>query len=236
MNRTMAILLAGGSGKRFGHNFAKQFSLIGQKTILEHCLERFESHPGIQGILLVENSDYHDRTMELINRNRYKKLVSVVSGGNSRQESSFIGVTAVNDDVENVLIHDVARPLIPETIINQLIDSLKRYPAVTPAIANSDTLIEVDRNSQISEIPDRMRIKRVQTPQAFKRHLIREAHELARLNQIKNSPDDCSLVLKQNLAAVHVVDGSELNIKVTYPLDLAIAREIVKRHSHEQAR
>ena len=222
----MAILLAGGSGKRFGHDQAKQFFLIGRRTILEHCLDRFEKHTGIQGIILVENPDYHDRTMELISKNRYEKIESIVSGGHSRQESSHIGIKEVSDDVENVLIHDVARPLIPETILNRLIDSLRFYQAVIPAISSSDTLIEADRSSLMTKIYNRDRIKRVQTPQAFKRNLIREAHDLACNNHITGSTDDSSLVLNQNLADVYVIEGSELNIKVTYPADLEYARAI----------
>jgi 2-C-methyl-D-erythritol 4-phosphate cytidylyltransferase len=229
MNRTVAILLAGGSGQRFAEVYPKQFSRIGEKTILEHSLDRFENHPGIDGILLVENQDYHDRTVNIV-KNNYRKIEYILAGGSSRQESSYIGVMATGNDVEKILIHDVARPLIPKIIIDELIDSLGKYPAVAPAVSPSDTVIEIDLHSQIKKIPDRQFLKQVQTPQAFERKLIQRAHQLAREKDIINSPDDCSLILKSNLAEIFIIEGSELNIKITYPLDLVIASEILQKH------
>jgi 2-C-methyl-D-erythritol 4-phosphate cytidylyltransferase len=229
MNRTMAILLAAGSGKRFGHDQAKQFFRIGQRTILEHCLDRFEAHSGIEGIILVENPDYHDLTADLIKTNKYEKIVTVLSGGDTRQESSRTGVLAVPDAVENVLIHDVARPLVSKEIIDRLIKSLERYPAAAPAIPSADTLIEVNRDLLIRNIPDRETIMRVQTPQAFKLGVIRKAHEWALRTGIENSPDDCSLILKAGLADIRVVEGSEFNFKVTYPSDLGVVGAMPNR-------
>ena len=229
MNRTVVILLAGGSSQRFAETYPKQFSLIGEKTILGHSLDRFENHPGVDGILLVENKHYHDRTVNIVNNN-YRKIESILAGGSSRQESSYIGVMETGGDVEKILIHDVARPLIPKAIIDELINSLEKYPAVAPAVSLSDTVIEIDPNSQIKKIPDRQFLKRIQTPQAFERQLIRRAHLLAKENEVINSPDDCSLILKSDLAEIFIIKGSELNIKITYPADLIIASEILQKH------
>jgi len=229
MKKNLAIILAGGSGSRIDNQIPKQFLTLAGKTILRHTIDRFENHPGIHHIFVVTNGEFYGKTREIIQNSRYKKVVNVLKGGETRQESSRIGVTAADPgDYENVLIHDAARPFVSKRIIDELLDQLKTYSAVNLAVPSPDTIIEIDDNNCIKKIPDRKNLRRVQTPQAFKLELMQKAHGLALEKGITNAGDDCSLILEFQLAPIFVVEGSPLNIKITYPIDLEIAEKILE--------
>jgi 2-C-methyl-D-erythritol 4-phosphate cytidylyltransferase len=227
--KNLAIILAGGSGLRFGGTQPKQFYQVGGKTILEHSVFRFENHPAIDGIIVVVHPKYQRKTIEILDPNRFKKIESVIPGGKTRQESSNIGIMSNQMEYENVLIHDSVRPLVSVEIINNLIKKLNEYPAVVPAIPLNDTVIEVTNDNRVAGIPERKVFRKVQTPQAFRFELIKTAHGLARENRVRNAPDDCSLVLRFNLAEVCVIDGIDWNLKITGQIDLDIARKILKK-------
>ncbi|MCU0286215.1 MAG: 2-C-methyl-D-erythritol 4-phosphate cytidylyltransferase [Acidobacteria bacterium] len=227
MKKNLAIILAGGLGSRLDGILPKQFFLLAGKTILQHSFEKFENHPGIDHIIIVIHGDYLDRTQKIIVESGCKKIINVLKGGETRQDSSRIGVTAISPGhYENILIHDAARPLVSKEIIDNILAALDTHSAVNVAIPSPDTIIEIDPGNYIKNVPDRAYLRKVQTPQAFKLELIRQAHHLALENNITNATDDCSLVLKLNLAPVYVVPGSEKNIKITYPLDLQLAQNI----------
>lgn len=229
MKKNLVLILAGGSGSRIDDDLPKQFLLLKGKTILQHTIEKFENHPAIDHIFLVTNSEFYDRTEKIIRDSNYRKVVKILEGGAVRQDSSRIGVTATGaGDYENVLIHDAARPFVSKKIIDDILEKLDTYSAVNVAIMSPDTIVQVDENHLIENVPDRKYLRRVQTPQAFKLELIQKAHQLALENGITNATDDCSLVLKLKLAGVYVVEGSPLNIKITYPIDLHIAEKIIE--------
>jgi len=229
MRKNLAIILAGGAGTRLNKETPKQFLKIEDKSIIEHTIEKFEFHPLIDHIYIVTNPEYYDQTSEIINIRGYKKVKKVLKGGKTRQESSSIGVFSAGNDYENVLIHDAVRPFISDEIIENVLKELETYSAVNVAIPSNDTIIEIDEKNIIKKIPDRNFLRRVQTPQAFKLSLIQKAHKLAIENDIKDATDDCYLVLKFKLSDIYVVNGIEFNIKITYPMDINIAREIIKK-------
>ncbi|UCH96626.1 MAG: 2-C-methyl-D-erythritol 4-phosphate cytidylyltransferase [Candidatus Aminicenantes bacterium] len=227
MKKNLALILAGGSGSRINNEIPKQFLKIREKTILQHSIEKFENHPRIHGIFLVIHRDFLNKAKEIVHNSGYKKVVKVLAGGQTRQESSRIGVTAVNPaEYENVLIHDAARPFVSKKIIDDILDALNTYSAVNVAVPSPDTIIEINDQNLIKHVPDRKYLRRVQTPQAFKLHLIQKAHELALEKGFTNTTDDCSLILTFKLADIYVAAGSPLNIKITYPLDLQIAEKM----------
>lgn len=229
--KNVSIILAGGYGERFYSEIPKQFVNLAGKPILCHTIEKFENHPLIDEIYIVTNTEFYNYTIELVKNMGYRKVTKVLIGGATRQESSRIGVSAVpTTEVENVLIHDAVRPFISEDIITDIIRALEKYDAVDVAIPATDTIIKA-KNRIITNIPPRHLLWQGQTPQGFKVEVIKKAHELAHKEGIINAPDDCSLVLKYNLAKIYVVDGSEFNIKVTYPLDLHIADKIFQLNS-----
>ncbi len=229
MGKNLALILAGGTGSRMsdGTNLPKQFLELEGKTILQHSIESFENHPGIHCIFVVTHAEYFDRTVEIIRECHYQKVVDILRGGETRQDSSCIGVLAAGpDDFENILIHDAARPFISNEIIDSILEKLTVYPAVNIGVPSSDTILEVDDNNIIKNVPNRNYLRRAQTPQSFKLKLIQQAHRLAKEHGVKGSSDDCMLILKFNLAPVYVVEGDPLNIKITYPIDLVFAEKI----------
>lgn len=227
MKKNLAIILAGGTGSRIKGDLPKQFFLLAGKTILQHSIEKFENHPGIDHIFLVNHGDFLNKTKEIVRKSGHKKVIKILEGGQTRQDSSRIGVTAANPgEYENVLIHDAARPFVSKKIIDDILTALNTYTAVNIAIPSPDTIIEINHHNLVKNVPDRTFLRRVQTPQAFKADLIQNAHRLALEKGINNATDDCSLILKLKLADIYVVEGSPLNIKITYPMDLQIAEKI----------
>lgn len=223
MGKTVAIILAGGRGERFGDEKAKQFVKIAGKSVIEHTLDKFENHPLIDEIYIVIHPDYYNFVEELVRKNLYTKVKKILYGGETRQESSRIGVYALDDDVEKVLIHDAVRPFIDSHIITEVINALSVYCAVDVAVPSTDTIIKIDNERYIVEVPERRELLRGQTPQGFRKDIIVKAHKLAEEEGITNATDDCSLVVRYNLSKVYVVDGDESNIKITYPQDVYIA-------------
>ena len=229
--KNLVLILAGGSGSRIIGTLPKQFLTLAGKTILQHSIEKFENHSDIDHIFIVIHGDYLEKTKEIIHNSGYKKVVKILKGGETRQDSSRIGVTAANPreyeaEYENVLIHDAARPFVSKAIIDNILSALETHSAVNVAVPSPDTIIEIDHDHYIKSVPDRTYLRRVQTPQAFKLDLIQKAHRLALENNITNATDDCSLILKFGLAPVYVVEGNEQNIKITYPQDLQLAKYI----------
>jgi len=228
MKKNLAIILAGGSGSRIKQEIPKQFLMLGNRTILQHSITRFENHPAISSIYIVIHKDFTNKTRDIISKSNFKKVVNVLPGGQTRQDSSRIGVSAAAPhEFDNILIHDAARPLVTKEIIDRILKALEKYDAINVAIPTPDTMIEIDDTNRVKHVLERSHLRRVQTPQAFKGELIVRAHRLAIQKGISNATDDCSLILELNLGEIYVVDGSPTNIKITYPEDIPIAEKII---------
>ena len=228
MKKNLAIILAGGTGSRIEGDLPKQFLKLAGKTILQHSIEKFENHPHIDHIFLVIHEEFLNKAEKIVRESGHKKVIKILTGGQTRQESSRIGVTsAAPGEYGNVLVHDAARPFVSKKIIDDIFAALNTYAAVNIAVPSPDTIIEVSDKNLVKNIPDRKYLRRVQTPQGFKWDLIQKAHELAIDKGIANATDDCSLILTFKLADIYVVEGSEENIKITYPSDLQIAEKMI---------
>lgn len=214
----IAIILASGTGSRFSNDIPKQFYKINGKTVLEITVEAFQNHSLIDEIIIVANPDFIEETKSLTKN--FSKVKKVVKGGETRQKSSYNGVFAVDETNCNVLIHDCARPFVSKGIIDNCISALKSYKAVNVAIESSDTIVVVDENNIIKAVPERKTLRRCQTPQCFDIELIKKAHTLAKKEPSFTATDDCSLILKYNLADIYVVNGDTSNIKITYRQDV----------------
>lgn len=223
--KNIAIVLASGSGKRFGSELPKQFLKIGDKTILEHSIDIFERNTYIDEIILVITPDFHNDAQTIL-KDKYKKLKIILDGGKTRKQSSCIGVNSIkNKEEANVIIHDCARPFLSQDILNNCIKALETYTAVDVALPVTDTILKIKDNF-ITEIPDRAELYSSQTPQCFKLSLIKKAHELCAGDE--GFTDDCGMILKHKLADIYIVNGSADNIKITYPRDAQIANTIYK--------
>lgn len=226
--KNYGIILASGTGTRYKSDIPKQFVKIAGKTILEHTLDIFERSNCIDSIILVITPDYRQMAEEILLKNSYKKISKLLNGGDIRKESSYIGISSIEDEEANVLIHDCARPFITERILNECVQALNKYNAVDVAIPSADTIIKV-KEGVIENIPERKFLMRGQTPQCFKLSVIKKAHELSKNDQ--NFTDDCGLVVKYGLGEVYVVEGDMENIKITYPSDIFMADRLFQVRS-----
>lgn len=226
--RTVAVVLAGGTGSRVGLNIPKQLLKVAGKTILEHTLDVFQDAPEIDDIVLLMNGAHVDEARRLAAP--YSKISTVEAGGSTRNETTHTALTALSalgDEDCWVLFHDAVRPLLDHRIITECVAALARYDAVDVAIPSADTIIVVDEHEEITDVPDRSRIRRGQTPQAFRLSTIRRAYELAWQDPDFTATDDCSVVLRYLPdVPIGVVHGSEQNMKVTHPIDIFLADKL----------
>lgn len=231
----VAILLASGTGERARLDIPKQFLKLAGKTVFEHTLDVFESHEGIDSVVLVINADSRLIAEELVLRGRYGKVRQIVLGGATRRESSAAGIAAIGEDDAKVLVHDIVRPLLDSATIQRCLDALDRYDAVDTAIPSADTIIERAPDGTIAHIPDRSTLRLGQTPQAFRARTLRAAHQRAADDSSVKVTDDCGLVVAYGLAPVAIVDGDVNNIKITYPSDIYLADRLFQLRSRAKA-
>jgi 2-C-methyl-D-erythritol 4-phosphate cytidylyltransferase len=225
----VAVVLGGGAGNRFGAATPKQLLTLGDRTLVEHCVTAFSQSPGVDEVLLVMPSGYAAEAARLVGH----QVSAVVAGGVSRSDSvrnALAHLTGRGDAPETtgVLLHDAARPLVSQRIIADCVTALGKHDAVGTAVPTSDTIV-VAENGVMSHVPPRETLQRCQTPQCFRLSVIARAHELAAADPDFVPTDDCGVVLRYLPdVAVHVVPGSERNIKVTYPGDLAVAEVLLR--------
>ncbi|MDR3144362.1 MAG: 2-C-methyl-D-erythritol 4-phosphate cytidylyltransferase [Puniceicoccales bacterium] len=224
--KTYAILLAAGIGARVGGELPKQFLRISGKTILEHSIEVFGRSALIDGIIVVAHADFVAMCEDICKKILPKKILRILVGGDTRQESSRIGIESIEDLEAKVLVHDAVRPLLTGDVIDACVTALDTWDAVDVAIPTADTIIRVDGDMTIADIPDRKSLMRGQTPQAFKLSVIRKAHRLASGVGNCTFTDDCGLVKMFSVAKIHVIEGNDCNIKITYPIDVFIADKL----------
>lgn len=219
--KNIAIILAGGSGKRLGNDIPKQFLKVAGKQVIEHTIDVFERSSAIDEICVVIRPDCVTDMEEIVVRNRYQKVKKILQGGAERYDSSLAAIHAYTDDEDNLLFHDAVRPLVNERIINDCIAALQRYRAVDVAIPTTDTIISVDERERIDFIPDRRALRNGQTPQCFKRGVIAKAYELALQDPNFKTTDDCGTVRKYlPEEPIYVVRGENFNMKLTYLEDI----------------
>ena len=244
--RTVAVVLAGGSGRRFGGNMPKQLQLLAGRTLVEHCVAAFDAAPGIDEVLVVIGAEFVAETAAELGQ--YRKLIGVVPGGPARSDSTRRAIAALRgrspgepmpgparadgdgggdghgEPDRNVLFHDAARPLVDQRIIADCIAALAQWQAIGAVVPSTDTIVEVT-DGVLGQVLPRESLARCQTPQGFRLSVIARAHELAAADpDFGNATDDCGVV-RRYLPQVPIgaVTGSERNIKVTYPGDLELA-------------
>jgi len=220
----VAIILAGGSGHRVGGDKPKQFLEVAGKMVIEHTIEAFHQNPRIDEIAIVSRADYVEDVKQMVKRDSYSKVHHVLCGGKERYHSSLAALEVYQNDDDCLLFHDCVRPLVSQRIIDDCLDALQTYGAVDVAVPATDTIIEVDGNGRICRIPQRRLLRNVQTPQGFRRGVIRKAFDLALQDEAFQPTDDVSVVFKYLPdIPIMVVEGDTTNIKITYKEDLTFA-------------
>lgn len=224
--KNIAIILAGGSGRRMGGLLPKQFLEVNNRTILEYTIDKFEHAECIDEIAIVTHPDYVDKMQQIISSNPWKKVTQVLLGGKERTDSTLSALRAYTNEDDRLLIHDGVRPMVSQQIIQNVCSALSEYNVVNLAIPAVDTIIEVKDGVMVAA-PRRDLLRQVQTPQGFKRETLALAYEKALADPDFIATDDCGVVFKYHPASpIKIVDGETSNIKITYKEDL----EILKKH------
>ncbi len=244
--RMVAVVLGGGVGQRLGAGMPKQLLTLGGTTLIERCVAAFDQAPGIDEVLVVMARGYTGEVEALLNGTglngaglngagldgaRYPKVTGVIEGGVNRPDSTRAALAAIAAREPGgdcgVLLHDAARPLLDQRIIADCVAALRVHDAAGVAVPASDTMV-VTGNGVMQSMPRRETLLRCQTPQCFRLPVITRAHELAAADPGFAPTDDCGVVLRYLPdVAVHVVPGSERNIKITYAQDLAVAEALL---------
>jgi 2-C-methyl-D-erythritol 4-phosphate cytidylyltransferase len=226
--RMVAVVLGGGVGQRLGAGMPKQLMRLAGRTLIEHCVAAFEQAPGVDEILVVMASGYTGQVEAMLAG--FRKVSAVIEGGVTRPDSTRVALAAIaraQPGEAGVLLHDAARPLVDGRIIADCVASLRVHDAAGVAVPASDTIVVTD-NGVMESMPRRETLLRCQTPQCFRLSVITRAHELAAADPGFAPTDDCGVVLRYlPEVKVHIVPGSERNIKITYPQDLAIAEALL---------
>lgn len=218
--RTVAIVLAGGTGQRMGMNLPKQLLKVAGRPIIEHTLDVLQSSEDVDEIIVLMTPEFI-KEAETISA-KFSKVAKVLKGGDTRSATTKIALDSILDHECKVIFHDAVRPLVSRRIISDCVNALNDYQAIDVAIPSADTIIEVE-NGIISNIPDRSRLMRGQTPQGFLLSIIRQAYELAWKDDEFQATDDCGVVSKYLPdVAIGVINGAERNMKVTHPIDIHI--------------
>ena len=214
------VIVAAGKGTRTGGEELKQFRWIAGKPMLLHSVQTFMARADVAVVVVVlPKSHAADPPPWLFQCDIDRLLVSV--GGRERTESVFNGLEDMPEEVRFVAIHDAARPLVSDEMVERVIAEARKGHGAVPALPVVDTLKEVDGEGRIVRTVDRAHLWRVQTPQAFPRQMIEEAHRAARTDRV-DATDDAGLCERIGLPVV-VVRGSERALKITEEPDFARA-------------
>lgn len=220
-----AIIPAGGKGVRMKDEVPKQLMMLGHSPILIHAISRIASCPRIEGLIIASPKEYIKEIEAMVGKYGVGKVHAVVEGADTRQGSVAMGLKALSSVFDYVLIHDGVRPLVDRATIDRVLAGAQEIGAATAAVPVQDTLAKVDKKSFIGSMPSRAKMWQIQTPQAFWRPLLQEAHEKAWADAHIGT-DDAGLVARLE-KPVKVVEGSPLNLKVTTKQDLKLAEALI---------
>jgi 2-C-methyl-D-erythritol 4-phosphate cytidylyltransferase len=221
--RTLAIILAGGAGKRMGAATNKQLLLLDNRPIIVHTLQIFEECRSIDGVYLVVNQkDLPVIQEEILETYKFNKLVKLVIGGRLRQDSVRNGLEAIENSCNVVVIHDGARPFLSTSFIDKSISLMEMFDAIIPAIPVKDTIKVISKEGFVLKTLERDTLWHVQTPQTFKYDLILKAYRDGMAKKLYGYDD--ATFLESLGKKVKVIEGSPYNIKITTPEDLVMAQ------------
>jgi len=231
--RAAAIIPAAGSGTRMYADRPKQYLHLSGKPILVHAIQPFTRSPFIDQIVVVVPAEKISETKAILQQ--YKvitPLVSVVEGGRRRQDSVRAGLEALRGDIEIVLVHDGARPLLSEKLISDCFEQTVTSGAAIAAVPVKDTLKRADSELLVTDTVDRNSLWQAQTPQGARKELLLRAFEE---NLGEDVTDEASLLERAGIP-VQLVVGEENNIKITRPEDLELAQSLMNDTTNDTAR
>ena len=221
VQKLAVVVPAGGVGTRFGGRLPKQFIKLGRVPIVVETVGHFTRHPAVIAVVVAAPEIHVERTRRALAPITRRAPVTVVRGGGMRQDSVWLALQAVPRDADIVVVHDAVRPLITRRLIDAVVSAGAEAGAAICALPITETIKRV-RQDVVEATLDRSELWAVQTPQAFRAALLREAHEKARRDGVVGT-DDAMLVERLG-HQVRVVRGLVENVKITTPEDLRRAR------------
>lgn len=221
--RCAAVIVAAGSSRRMGRD--KLMLDLAGMPVIARTLLAFEQADGVDEILVVTRHDRLQEMADVCHNYGITKAVKVVSGGRTRAESALAGVSQVSEDIDIIAIHDAARPLVSQNLIDRVLCSAESNLAVAPAVKATDTVRILNVKGAVTDTPDRDLVALIQTPQAFSADIIKGALTRAVERQLPIT-DDCSAAEFIGVK-VTVVDGEHDNIKLTTSRDIYLAAKIL---------
>ena len=235
--KNVALLIAGGSGNRMGQDIPKQFMHVDGCPIIIHTMKCFQLHPDIDAIAVVCLKGWETVLQAYANQFSITKLKWIFPGGATGMESIHNGIYGLKnegcDDEDLVLIHDSVRPLLSQDIISSNIAICKAYGYAITGIKCREAILESEDGFVSSTSIPRDRLIRTRTPQTFRLKNIIAVHEEAKLKGITNSVASCTLIAEVGGREMHVVPGSEKNIKITTVEDLEILKALMHTNKDE---
>lgn len=230
----IAVILAGGTGSRMGIvDMPKQFIEIYSKPVIVHTIESFEINDNIDAICVVCIKEWQNNLKIWLKEYDIRKVRWIADAGDSRQRSSLNALDAIKDDCTDediVIIHDAARPLVSQRIINENIEKVKQYGACDTVVPAHDTIIRSVDGEYLESIPARKELYMGQTPQSFTYGIIRKSYDDYYALPEDKRPvmtDDCGLVLNSGIK-IGMAMGDKINMKLTTMEDLLLIKSLIR--------
>jgi 2-C-methyl-D-erythritol 4-phosphate cytidylyltransferase len=233
----IAIILASGMGKRMGAGKNKTLLNLGNKPLIFYALENFEKSKSIDNIILVAKKEEENIFRNIVEKYQFKKVKAIIAGGKERQDSGCNGVSFVKENFKKIkkdsvlVFHNGANPFATQNEIEEVIFTAKKFGAAVVAHKTKDTIRRVDKNGKSLGVIDRSQLWNMQTPQAIKFPLAVKAFLKAREDNFLGT-DDVSLVERLG-KKVKVIEASKNNFKVTTPIDLELAKIVLKNKKNK---
>jgi 2-C-methyl-D-erythritol 4-phosphate cytidylyltransferase len=226
-----AIIVAAGSSRRMGFN--KLFAAIAGKPVIAHTIRAFERASSITEIIVVACEDRHDEIRKIAANENFKKVRSIIGGGEHRQDSVRAGLDRLDEEAKYVAVHDAARPLVTPEQIERVFAQCRVHGAAALAEPINDTPKRADVDLMITASVDRHQLYAMQTPQIFERGLIEEAYRAVYAGNVSVT-DEVSAVERFGRKVVLVLN-EDFNFKITYPRDLGLAEFVLKQRAQPLA-
>ncbi len=233
--KNVAIILAGGIGSRMGGSMPKQFLSLNDKPVIVHTLENFQRNSQINSIIIVCVKDWILHLKEILEEYKISKVVNIVEGGETGHDSTRNGIFSLKNVLSEddfIIIHDAARPILPQAAIDEMLRVAYEKGNASLAIPCYETVIYTDDGMQGNSQLDRSKIMRIQTPQAYKYGSILKLYEKAEAED-KHDFIYADLVLIHYGETVYFSKGFTNNIKITRKEDIPLCKALMNFSEEE---
>ena len=228
MGRTAALVPAAGRGERLGPGTPKALRQLAGVPMFVHAVNALTESRAVDLVIVAVPAESVDEVSALLVQKQFNADVSVVAGGDTRPESVARALIGLPADVDVVLVHDAARPLVPPELVSAVVAAVRQgHQAVVPGVPMVDTVKEVNADSDVIATPPRSSLRAIQTPQGFAREVLQAAHAALDIDETVIT-DDAGMVERMGVT-VHVIAGHEEAFKVTRPIDLVLAEAIIAK-------